>query len=134
MGEIIRSEVKPTHRKRETVEAWLYTGQPQEQWPDWVRSHFINKGIAIRKSAKWRWAVRDDEGYFWRWFDADTFTERYEPKRESYWCQIPENRKALARDYIRRLADGPRAFRTEDGMANVALEGLWNVMHFDEEN
>lgn len=49
-----------------------------------------------------------------------------------YWCQLPETRKASARDALRIIAK-QQSFKTDDGMANVALEALWNAMHFDYE-
>lgn len=74
---VIKTPIRFTHRRRERIEAWLYTGQPDSEWPDWVQSHYrYYHGPNPRKG---RWAVRDEEGYFWRWFDADKFTEMYEP-------------------------------------------------------
>jgi len=77
---IIESEIKPTHKLRvEPVEAWLYTGQPKERWPDWVRSHFENiPTVPVPNFRKPRYAVRDDEGYFWRWLDVEKFESMYE--------------------------------------------------------
>lgn len=73
---VIRSHVKPTHRQRGEVEAWFYAGQPKEEWPDWVRSHFQGSTAATPRAG--RWAVRDEEGYFWRWYDAEKFNQLYE--------------------------------------------------------
>lgn len=44
-----------------------------------------------------------------------------------YYYYHPENRKAQARTALRRIADS-KFFRTEDGMADVALEELWNIL------
>lgn len=79
---IIKSEVVPTHKLRAPpIEAWQYTGQPIDQFPDWVLSHYQHKGIDIARSVQNRegaWALRDDEGYFWRWMSPPDFEWRYE--------------------------------------------------------
>lgn len=75
----IKSEVKPTHRPipAEPIEAWYCGGQPFEMWPDWIRSHYNFSGPP--EGRKGKWALRDDEGYFWRWMANDQFIMRYEP-------------------------------------------------------
>lgn len=78
MGQIITSEIRPTHRSRGSVEAWRYDGQSQDAWPDWVRSHFVNREIEITKSRIGSYAVRDDDGYFWKFMKADLFHQFYE--------------------------------------------------------
>lgn len=72
----IKSPIRHTHQERGKVEAWHYSGQPKEQWPDWVTSHYRH---VDHKPRKGRWAIRDDEGYFWRWLGPDKFTAIYEP-------------------------------------------------------
>lgn len=39
-----------------------------------------------------------------------------------------ESRKRAAREYLRRFAQSDHLLHKEDGMANVALEGLWNIL------
>lgn len=75
---IITSEIRHTHRTREQVEAWAYVGQPFEEWPDWLRSHYENRPGVQPKSARiGHWALRDDEGYFWKWLHPEIFERRY---------------------------------------------------------
>lgn len=74
----ITSEIKPTHIHRRTpIEAWFYHGQSEERWPDWVRSAFQDRPMYRPRLN--RWALRDDEGYFWRWMDQDKFDDLFEP-------------------------------------------------------
>jgi hypothetical protein len=40
---------------------------------------------------------------------------------------FPESKKAVAREQLRAIAKG-ELFKTEDGMADVALELLWNIL------
>lgn len=44
-----------------------------------------------------------------------------------YFCNLSEERKASARQALRKAAEGYR-FRSEDGEANIILENLWNLM------
>jgi hypothetical protein len=79
MTVIITSSINPTHIQRRTpIEAWFYHGQPQSQWPDWVRSQYENR-VGLARPRKNRWALRDDEGYFWRWMDQDQFDATFAP-------------------------------------------------------
>jgi hypothetical protein len=66
-----------THQLRERgeVEAWFHDGRPFDECPDWVKSHFYGRPIGHHKG---RYALRDEEGYFWRWIDAKLFNERYQ--------------------------------------------------------
>lgn len=74
----ITSEVKPNYQLiTQPIEAWEYTGQPHAEWPDWVLSKYHLRELP--KVKKGVWALRDDEGYFWRWMDAEDFNRRYEP-------------------------------------------------------
>lgn len=79
----ISSDIVPTHQLRRTpaIEAWLYSGQPFAQWPDWLRSGMeASYGPGnVPKPPRHAWALRDDEGYFWRWMKLDEFERRYEP-------------------------------------------------------
>jgi hypothetical protein len=33
----------------------------------------------VPKPPRHQYALRDDEGYFWRWMDKDKFERQYEP-------------------------------------------------------
>lgn len=82
-GTIITSEIKPTHRKKEVVEAWRCPASVGPgNTPDWVQSHYRVTGVDLTRSLAQRtgrWAIRDDEGYFWRWMKDAQFRELYEP-------------------------------------------------------
>jgi hypothetical protein len=41
-----------------------------------------------------------------------------------FFCSIPENRKKAARDELRRVTK----CKDTDGMTNVLLEQLWNIL------
>lgn len=79
----IKSEIKPTHQlvQPPPIEAWLYSGQPLVEWPDWLRSHMeaYHGAGNVPKPARHRYALRDEEGYFWRWMEKEKFEEQYEP-------------------------------------------------------
>lgn len=69
-----------THQERGRVEAWQYTGQDFEKWPDWVRALYEGRpGVQPKHARIGNWALRDEDGYFWRWICDDLFTARYEP-------------------------------------------------------
>lgn len=74
---IIKSKVTTTHQLRERgeIEAWFYDGRPISACPDWIQSHFQNRDFEARAG---RYALRDEDGYFWRWMDAAEFNRRYE--------------------------------------------------------
>ncbi len=50
----------------------------------------------------------------------------------AYYYYLPEDRKAAARAALRRHTkrsnDSVPPSRTDDGMANVALEEIWNLL------
>jgi hypothetical protein len=72
------SEPVPTHRNRAfPIEAWQFTGQPYSTWPHWILDQYANSTMKP-KPERGTWALRDDEGDFWRWMDARTFADRYE--------------------------------------------------------
>jgi len=74
---MITSAIVPTHQPRVVpIEAWQYNGQKFANWPDWVQSQF--PGPNKPRKTRGTWALRDDEGYFWRWMDKETFALRYE--------------------------------------------------------
>lgn len=78
---VITSEIKPTHKQITVpIEAWQYTGQPYEEYPDWVRSWIdrVYQGGTLPKPRLNNYALRDDEGYFWRWMRPDQFDRTYE--------------------------------------------------------
>jgi hypothetical protein len=76
---MITSEIKLTHRPRGAIEAWQYRGQKFEHWPDWLRSYYLaNPRTDPNKARRFNWALRDDEGYFWRWMRPELFADRYE--------------------------------------------------------
>jgi hypothetical protein len=72
-----KPDVRLTHRLRELgqVEAWFYDGRPLESCPLWLANHFAGRPIEHHMG---RWALRDEEGGFWRWMDAAKFNEQYE--------------------------------------------------------
>lgn len=72
---IIESEIRPTHRSRGIIEAWFYDGRALSECPDWVQAH-CRGHLAPNRIG--RYAVRDDEGYFWMWMTADLLNQRYE--------------------------------------------------------
>lgn len=80
---VITSDIVPTHRPIQSpaIEAWLYTGQPITEWPDWVLSKMeaVHGPYNIPKPRLQKYALRDDEGYFWRWMLKSEFERRYEP-------------------------------------------------------
>lgn len=76
---VISSRIAPTHRPRGELEAWFNDGRPFEAWPDWIRSHYVNRRLAPPENKSGKFALRDDEGYFWRWIDAGSFNRAYEP-------------------------------------------------------
>jgi hypothetical protein len=81
---VIESDIKPTHRPVPAgpIEAWQYTGQPYDQWPDWVRSKIesVYQGPGnIPRPRKGDYALRDDEGYFWKWMREEKFEYHFEP-------------------------------------------------------
>lgn len=79
---MITSAIQPTHRnKPHPFEAWLFTGQPPEQWPDWMQSKYPDPESQERVLLchEGRYAIRDEEGYFYRWMDAEVFVTRFEP-------------------------------------------------------
>jgi hypothetical protein len=79
----VTSPINLNYRQRGEVEAWFYDGTtPFEQWPDWIRSHYINnqKRAGPTGREKNHYALRDKEGFFWRWMKADLFDLAYERK------------------------------------------------------
>lgn len=44
-----------------------------------------------------------------------------------YYAYHAPERKAAARDALRRIGKSD-SYKTEDGMADVALENLWNIL------
>lgn len=77
----ITSHIKPNYRTVSfEIEAFFYAGQPMAECPDWLQSKFqVNGDVAkIEKKNIGRYALRDDEGYFWRWMDASEFRCKYE--------------------------------------------------------
>lgn len=75
----IKTPVVVTHRQKGDIEAWLYTGQPFEEWPDWVQSHYGYGGRDPKNARSGNWALRDDEGFFWKWMHPEHFDRAYEP-------------------------------------------------------
>jgi len=79
----ISSDIKVTHRRipPPPIEAWQYRGQPYEEFPDWVRSWIeaVYVGGPRPKPKKFHYALRDDEGYFWKWMNPERFGNEYEP-------------------------------------------------------
>lgn len=45
-----------------------------------------------------------------------------------YYAYHAPDRKAAARDALRRVAKCDGSLHKEDGMADVALENLWNIL------
>lgn len=79
---VISSEIAHTHRSSEKIQAWQYRGQKFANWPDWVRSHFQHRSEPP-KPGRGTWAIRDDDGFFWRWLRDDIFQARYEALQRS---------------------------------------------------
>lgn len=79
----ISSEVKPNYQliPPAPIEAWLYNGQKFAEWPDWIRSKMeATYGVGnVPKPPRHAYALRDEEGYFWRWMDKEKFERQYEP-------------------------------------------------------
>lgn len=50
-----------------------------------------------------------------------------------FWYYHPSERKAKAREALRHLANC-ESYKKEDGMADVFLEGLWNIMSGNNED
>jgi hypothetical protein len=79
MTVVISTRIVPTHRNRVyPFEAWQYKGQPFEKWPDWVRSKYADTPLPTHLKPG-MWALRDDEGYMWRWMANESFDAQYEP-------------------------------------------------------
>lgn len=74
----ITSDIAPNFRTVSfEIEAWFCAGQPFAECPDWVQSKF-QSDRKIPSRAIGHYALRDDEGYFWRWMDAVEFKCKYE--------------------------------------------------------
>lgn len=74
----ITSDIKPNFKTVSfPIEAWFYAGQLFAECPDWVQSKFQFEA-KIPNGNVGRYALRDDEGYFWRWMDAVEFNRKYE--------------------------------------------------------
>ena len=74
----ITSPLKLNYRHRGEVEAWFNPGHPFDEWPDWVRSYYLGRHMAIPRGLTGMYAIRDEDGYFWRWMKADAFSRLYE--------------------------------------------------------
>lgn len=73
----ISSDIKPNFKTVSfDIEAFFYAGQAFEECPDWLQSKFQFER-EIPKRAVGRYALRDEEGYFWRWMDANEFNCKY---------------------------------------------------------
>lgn len=71
------NKLKSTHRLiSHEIEAWFYAGKPYAEAPDWVRAKFSLQELLERPIG--RYALRDEEGKFWKWLDANKFNEFYE--------------------------------------------------------
>lgn len=58
------------------IEAWFYAGQPYAEMPDWIRERFSLEEMMERQVG--RYALRDEDGEFYRWMDPKEFKCRYE--------------------------------------------------------
>ncbi len=45
-----------------------------------------------------------------------------------FYAYHPADRKAAAREALRRVAKSDAILHSEDGMADVALENIWNIL------
>lgn len=71
------SEIKTNYRlKTHEVEAYFWTGEPYANTPDWLRAKFGFQELVERPIS--RYALRDEEGNFYKWMDADKFRFLYE--------------------------------------------------------
>lgn len=71
------SEIKITHRLRtHCIEAWFWSGQSYNEAPDWIKAKFNFQELVERPIG--RYALRDEEGNFYKWMNAISFRELYE--------------------------------------------------------
>lgn len=57
------------------IEAWFYAGQPYAKMPDWIKARFSLEEMMERPTC--RYALRDEDGEFYRWIDAADFNRQY---------------------------------------------------------
>jgi hypothetical protein len=75
----------PTDRKYvprvEPFYAWLYEGQPKDEWPEWLAKHYsgsFHSGTLDKHIGRYATATMHNElKEFWRWFDAYEFEHEY---------------------------------------------------------